>query len=358
MPHTNEQHRNSVRSRFDRALAGEIVDRPIYAAYDWYVENRDLDWASLFDQGLGRINHADVVSVQRPNVEIIETTEEVDGEIRKDIRWITDVGELHEWWLGEWNQQHLLREPNDYRIMRRALEGTRYSAISEPFDRSEAKLGDRGITLGHLGWKPLRRTAVMDLQAEWAGIERIAIDLFDEVPELMELLELMDELLLAKCREAVKAPPRYIKLWENLSIETVGRKQFQRRLVPLYEQIIEMFGAADKRLLVHFDGKLRPITEEIAALDFDIDSLTGPPEGDLEFADARAAWPEKFLWLTPTEECFRGGRETVFRRIQQMAQEAGPFRYCFMISEEIPPDWQQNIPTVLEALDSMPLTTR
>ena len=38
----------SVRARLQRALAGEVVDWPVYAAYDWFVKNRPIDWPSLF----------------------------------------------------------------------------------------------------------------------------------------------------------------------------------------------------------------------------------------------------------------------------------------------------------------------
>ena len=133
-----------------------------------------------------------------------------------------------------------------------------------------------------------------------AGLERFSLDLADETPELMELLELMSEQVLAQCREAVKTSAKYIKLWENLSIETIGRRQYCARLVPLYRRILEILHAADKQLLVHYDGKLRLVADQIAALGIDgIDSFTPPPEGDMSVAEARAAWPETFLWLHP-----------------------------------------------------------
>ena len=96
----------------------------------------------------------------------------------------------------------------------------------------------------------------------------------------MELLELMADLVLQQFREAVKTSARYIKLWENLSIETIGRRHYQRHCVPLYHKIFDILAPADKKLLVHYDGKLRLIREDIAALAIDgIDSFTPPPEG-------------------------------------------------------------------------------
>jgi len=343
----------SVRARLERALAGDVIQRPVYAAYDWFIKNRAIDWGSLFEQGLGQIAHADLVQAHRPNVEIVETTQEVDGQIRRDVRWITDRGELHEWYLGEWHQECFIKKPDDYRIMRRAWEGTHFTVTSEPFEHADEEVGDTGITLGHLGWAPLRRTPEMTVQIEFAGLERFTLDLADEQPELMELLELLTEVTLQKCRVAAKGPARYIKLWENMSIEMIGPRLYRQRLVPVYRQILEIFSSAGKRLVVHYDGKLRSIADDIAELGFDLDSFTPPPQGDMSTAEARACWPEKFLWLHPPLDWFRGDQATLVERILQMVRDAGPRRYCFMISEDVPPAWEQNVPAVLQALDTM-----
>ena len=349
----NACNRESIRGRLQRALDGEVVERPVYVAYDWFVQNRPIDWEQLFSLGLGQIAHADLVNVERPNVKIVESTREVDGRVRRDVRWITDRGELHEWHLGEWQQEFLIKTPDDYRIIQRALEGTRYTATAEPFYEAERQIGDSGITVGHLGWAPIRRTPVLQVQIDFAGPERLAMDLADEVPQLMELLELMTELTLEKFRQAVKGPARYIKLWENLAIEMIGPGQYRQRLVPIYGEILKILEEADKRLLVHYDGKLRVIADEIAALDIDgIDSFTPPPEGDMLVAEARARWPEKFLWLHPPLGWYREDRKTLSGRIRKMVRDAGPRRFCLMISEDVPPDWGESVPAVLEALDA------
>lgn len=344
---TNPQ---SVRGRLERALAGEPVKWPVYAVYDWFVQHRPIDWPSLFGQGLGQIVHADLVRVQRPHLEIVETRQQVDGREHRTVRWITDRGELQESYVGEWQQEYLVKTADDYRVLRRAFEDTRYTATAEFFEQAEAELGDNGITLGVLGWTPLRRTPLLQVQIDFAGPERFALDLADEVPELMELLEVLSELTLKKFREAVKTPARYIKLWENLAIEMIGVRPYRRRIVPLYRQIIEILSAAGKRLLVHYDGKLRVIADDIASLAFDIDSLTPAPEGDLSAAEARACWPDKFLWLHPPLGWFHEPGPVLAERVRQMAHDAGPRRYCLMISEDVPPRWEEQVPVVLDAL--------
>ena len=347
---TNSVDPQSVRGRLERALAGEPVEWPVYAVYDWFVKNRPIDWPSLFAQGLGQIAHAELVRVERPHLEIAETRENIDGREHRIVRWITDRGELQESFVGEWQREYLVKTADDYRILRRAFEDTRYTATAEWFRQSEIELRDNGITLGALGWAPLRRTPLLQVQIDFAGPERLALDLADEIPELMDLLELLNELTLNKLREAVKTPARYIKLWENLAIETIGIRHYRRHIVPTYRRIFEILSAAGKRLLVHYDGKLRIIADDIAELDFDIDSLTPPPEGDMSVAEARARWPDKFLWLHPPLGWFHEPGSVLAERIHQMAVAAGPRRYCQMISEDVPPGWEEQVPVVLEAL--------
>ena len=346
----------NIRQRFESALAGEAIKHPVYAVYDWFANNRHaVDWESLFEKGLGQINHANLVRHEHPNFKIVETSSEQDGEIRRDVRWVTDRGELHEWYLGEWKQEHFIKTPEDYAIMAYALEGVRVIADEKPFLDSEKSLGDRGITLGQLHGLGLGRTPLMVLQIDWVGLEQFSMDLAYELPELLHLVEIMTEIKLEEIRQAVKTPAKYIKLWENLSIETLGPKYYQSYLVPLYKQILDIMNKAGKRLLVHYDGQLKAIINDIAELDIDgIDSFTEAPEGNITTAEARKAWPEKFLWQNINLGWYEMPPEEFKSNIKRIIKEAGNRRHCLMISEEAPDSWQKTVPLVLETINSLP----
>ena len=334
------------REIFRASIAGEAVDRPAFAVYDWFVRNRKLDWPGLFDQGLGQIMHADLVDCVRPNVSIIETKSEQDGKLRRDIVWTTDIGELHEWYLGEWRMEHLIKEDGDYRIMARALSGSSYASTNVYFDAAEKEVGDNGVTLGQLDRTPLQK-----IQIDYAGLEKFSVDLALENPDLLELIELMNGLKLQELDCALRTKATQIKLWENLSIATMGPGLYRKFLVPVYQRILERMRGSGKRLQVHYDGQLRLIADDIRDLDFDgIDSLTQAPEGDMTIADARRLWPDKFLWMHPNLEWYSGSMEILESRIRKMAADAAPGRYCLMISEEVPSTWAVSVPVVLRTL--------
>ena len=344
----------SIRKRLEMALSGEPVKRPVYLVYDWFVNNRDIDWQSLFVRGLGQMNHVDLLEFERPNLEIIETETVQHGQTRKDVTWMTNRGELHEYYLNGWLQEYMIKSPEDYRIMTYALSDTTITPTNTWFDRSEAELGDRGITVGHLGWTPFenRRTALQEIQVDYAGLERFSIDLISEQSELLELIELINEQTIEAFRCILKTRAQHIKLWENLSIETMGPVIYRKYLVPVYERIFEVLDGSDKKLQVHYDGKLRVIAGDIARLPFDgLDSLTGPPEGDMTAADARSFWPDKFFWLHPNLGWFLLPEKQLVEKIKQVVKDAGPSRFCLMISEEVPPGWEKGIPAVLRTLN-------
>lgn len=229
------------RNRFEKALAGESICQPVYAVYDWFVKNRKIDWQSLFDQGLGEIKHANLVEFERPNVKIVEKKSKQDGQVRTDITWVTDIGELHEWYLGEWRMEHLIKEDDDYRIMHRALSGSRYTPTNVHFAAAEKEVGQNGITLGQL-----ERTPLQKIQIDYAGLEKFSIDLALENTLLFELIELMNGLKLEELTCALKTDAMQIKLWENLSIETMGPAVYRRHLVPLYRAMFSRMQGSGK----------------------------------------------------------------------------------------------------------------
>ncbi len=116
----------SIRSRLNQALEGKIITQPVYVVYDWFVINRMIDWQSLFDLGLGRINHASLVEIERPHLRIEETVTKNGEHKRTDVRWITDIGELHEYSIDGWKHEYLIKSSSDYKIMQRALEDVRF----------------------------------------------------------------------------------------------------------------------------------------------------------------------------------------------------------------------------------------
>ena len=58
--------------------------------------------------------------------------------------------------------------------------------------------------------------------------------------------------------------------------------------------------------MVHYDGQLAVIADQIAAAPFPIiESVTEPPEGDMTYDACRARWPDKVLWANLNAEVYQ-----------------------------------------------------
>lgn len=342
---------STIRDRLNQALGGEEVTEPVYLVYDWFVKNRDIDWQSLFDLGLGQVNHAILMEIEFPHLKIEKHITDNGKHKRTDVRWITDKGELHEHSVDGWKHEYLIKTSNDYRIMQRAMEDVRFLPTNKYFNKSEQVLGDSGITLGQLGQEEgFARTPFQVIQIDFTGLEKFSLDIAMETVELMDLLEVMNSNLLDAFHKVIKTKATHIKLWENLSIETMGPEVYRIYLVPLYQKIIEILEGEGKKLHVHYDGKLKLIFDDISRLGFyGLDSLTPPPEGDMSIKDARRMWPEKFFWMHPSLTWDELPDKNVIENVYQMMRDAQD-RFCLQLSEEVPPNWRQTIPLILEVL--------
>lgn len=349
--------RSSIRDRLNRALSGKPIDVPVYAVYDSFVNHyKKVSWESFFDAGLGVINHAKIIDFEMPNLEIIESNSIVDGRQLKKIRWITDLGELSEEYIDGWQQTYFIKSPEDYRIMQRVLTGVKLKVDNKRFNESENSVGDRGITLGQIGSFELpgyNRTPFQVIQIDFAGLERFSIDLMMEVPGLFELLEMMNEQFLGIFRCVLKADAQHIKLWENLSLETMGPSLYCKYLVPVYQKIFDILEGSNKKLHVHYDGKLKCIAEIKQLPFYGVDSITPPPEGDMLIGHARKFWPDKFFWINPSLSWFLLEKKELVANIRKMIEGTGGVKFCLQISEDIPPDSKVNIPLILETLNSL-----
>ena len=133
----------------------------------------------------------------------------------------------------------------------------------------------------------------------------------------------------------------------------MGPARYGRLLLPVYRDCIPVLHQAGKIVGTHYDGKLSSVSHLIAESPIDIiESLTEPPEGDMILAECRAAWPEKGFWSNINVSNFDLTPDELKDYIHQKVSEAAPGgrRLAFEISEDLPVNWREGIPAVLEAL--------
>lgn len=112
--------------------------------------------------------------------------------------------------------------------------------------------------------------------------------------------------------------------------------------------------AGGKRVGVHYDGALRCIAEDIARAPFHmVESLTEAPEGDMTYAECRAAWPDKVLWGNLNVDLYYASAEALRQAVIDKRERAGKAGFALEISEDLPAGWEQSVPVVLATLEEL-----
>jgi hypothetical protein len=198
----------------------------------------------------------------------------------------------------------------------------------------------------------LHRTPLMKINIDWAGTEQFCMDVAAEVPELFDLYEALRRQFIAEQRLLAAAPGRYAEWLENLTIGMIGTRRYRELLMPVYREAAAILEAGGKRILVHYDGQLRVIADQIADAPFHVvESLTQPPEGDMTCAQCRAAWPDKVLWVNVSAGLYQQPPQVLRNAIFDILDQTGRRAIAFEISEALPSNWQETVPVILDALD-------
>lgn len=347
----------NTRENLIAALNGRTPDRTPYSIYAWFFDHPKYNfdrWRQLFDQGLGLSRGCRTVRAKEHGV--VHTTEhKVKGDRRYTInRKETPVGTLRSVTLNsvssprliEWTYEEWVKEPKDYEIRRWIVEHTELVPQYDQFEKIEEKAGDSGVTV-----VSGPRTPAMSIMVDYAGVEKFALDVASGMEELFDLYEAEKQLFLEWNRLIADGPGRFVKWTENLSIDMLGPRYYRDLLMPIYNEVVPLLEAAGKRVIVHYDGRLKAVADQIGEAPLHIvESLTEPPEGDMMYDECRQLWPNKALWANINLDLYYLSEDKLREAIVDKYERAGKKALAFEISEDVPENWRESVPVVLQTL--------
>jgi hypothetical protein len=348
------------RENLTTALEGGLSEHTPLSVLDWFFTDPRYnfeEWRPLFDQGLGLVVQCQTARLVEHGV---KTTVEhrAEGDRRYTVRRKkTPVGTVQSVTINsirvprpmEWPQQYWVETPEDYRILRWIVEHTEVLTQYEAFGRAEERAGDRGIVVVLGG-----RSPAMSIQIDCAGGERFALDLAHGTDELFELYEAEKELFLAVNSAIAAGPGAFVTWCEQLTIDMLGPRRYAELLMPVYQEAVPVHESANKRVLVQYDGKLRAAADLIARAPFHvIEMLTEPPEGDMPLDQCRAAWPDKVLWANINLGRYKLPPAELREAVTAMRRRAGKRALALAIAEDIPENWRESVPVVLQMLQEL-----
>jgi hypothetical protein len=344
---------STPRDRLTVALEGGVPDITPYSYYSWMrSSDPEVDrghWERVHDLGLAMCHHCGTVGRIEHGV-TNESREEREG---RDVYAIytksCPAGTLRMVQRNGWHHEDWIKTPQDYATRQWMVENTELVTHYDAFAAADAFAGEQGVAVVTGSRSPL-----MDINLDWAGTQQFCLDLALGVEELFALYEAEKRLFLEETRLLAAGPGRFVKWFENLTISMIGAERFRQLLCNVYAEAVPLLAAGGKRVMVHYDGALRCIADDIAASPVHmIESLTEAPEGDMDYAECRAAWPDKVLWGNLNVELYYGPEAALREAVAAKCQRAGKRGFALEISEDLPQGWERTVPIVLQALEEL-----
>jgi len=227
----------------------------------------------------------------------VQTSKEWLDEKNLKVTWETPIGKLDEvlhydeWNLSSYNQEYLLKSPQDFRIYEFILQDEEYYWDAEELARDQARIGNRGALMFFA-----RRSPLQSLFIERMGFER-TVYLMNDHPEVIErhieVQSAADDLMYDVICQA--RPPLF-NFGENIDAHMDPPVYWRRYLLPYYRKRTDQLHAAGIKTTIHIDGAIKPLLKDIRDCPTTgIEAFTPLPQGDVTLEEIKAALGERIL---------------------------------------------------------------
>lgn len=253
---------------------------------------------------------------------------------------------------SDWVEKHYLEEPGDYEVLADIVSRSVMTPQTEPIAQLQRDVGEDGVVLGRLDRSPFQK-----LLCELAEPQVLLMQLMTDPAPIDELVGAlsarMDEQIDAAVTSAVDA------VWQpdNVTSELTPPWVFERYLEPYYHRLGEKCRAAGKPLLIHLDGRLKPLAGLLARCPFDVvESFSLPEMGnDLTLQAAFDAMPNQTLCPNVPASLADAPRERVEAFVQSMTESFSGRPFMLQISEDVPLHrYQHLLDSLTLALETTP----
>jgi hypothetical protein len=232
-----------------------------------------------------------------------------------------------------WQTQRLIKQPEDYQVLKYIVEHTEYKPYYFPIEQAKEWLGDDGCVIDIQPHQPMQM-----LMIDWIGSEggRFFIH-YAKYPDLIEDLYQA----IAKSREPMyeigaKSPADIIWCGDNIDGVLVNPRLFEKYFMPEYEKMAKICHEHGKLLAIHMDGRVGVLKDLIARTPIDIiEGLHPPPMGDLPIGEALSVWKDKVIWMGYPGSVYTLGSEATKKHALSLLREVVPGdRLCIEMSTE------------------------
>lgn len=294
-----------------------------------------------------------VYRVRRPHVKVMQHSYE--DEARQMVRtdYETPLGTLST--LGQaagfttWWHERMWKSPADYKALLFLIQDEVYEPTYDLLAREQEAFGGDAIFRAALGLEPLQAL----ISGTLMGMQDFCLEWMDRRDEILKLYAALVEQRRKLYPIVARSPVLHVNYGGNVVPRVIGRETFERYYLPHYHEAAEAMHRHGKWIGCHFDDNNRLIADLIARADLDyIEAFTPAPGSDMTLGEARAAWPEKVLWLNFPSAVHMQSDEEVRRATVALLEELPSCRGIIMgITENMPPErWQGSCGAIMDGL--------
>ncbi len=339
------------RERVLKALRFERVDRVPFTVYG---SPQSAVERALRNRGMCLVRGLDVFRARRPDVKESHHYYEENGKRLLRIVFETPVGTLT--MLKEpagfttWIHERMWKSPDDYKAIRFFLENQQYEPCYDEFVAGARDLGDDSFPRTHIGPEPLQEF----VSGDFLKMEDFCIEWMDRRDEILKLYEIVARKRREVYRLIADSPALVVQYGGNVVPEIIGPEAFEKYYLPHYAEAWEALHPKGKLLASHLDANCGILRGLIARSKLDIiEAFTPAPTTDMTLAEARAAWPDKVLWLNFPSQVHLKPDTEVERATVGLLDEVPRVEGILMgITETVPADrWQGSFTAIMDGLE-------
>jgi len=335
-------------AEIDLALAGGAPKIVPFTFYD-HIFPPGFDPAPLQSKGMAICARRMVYRKFTPNVKVTKI-EEGEGRIRTVYETpVGTVSALHRIAaLALAPVEHPIKTRDDYRAVLFIVRDACYEPDYDRFLAARANLGTAGKLIAETCYEPL-----LDIEVNWLGQERFCYEVADNEDAVLELHAALSENHKKMYDVVAASPADYILYGGNVVPEILGPDRVRDFVFPCWNAFADRVHEQGKKLGDHLDANNLLIMDLVAAsrLDF-VEAFTPPPDCNVTVAAARAAWPDKRLWINFPSSVHLQSEEVIREATLEILLQAGDRKGFLMgVTEDVPAEHiERSISVILETL--------
>ena len=348
------------RERVEAVLCRREADRVPNTAYEIMVPQCETE-RRLRNEGLCIVNRLiPVFKTETPDVKetVCHYVENGVSRARKYIETpvgnLTDVARIMEIDAPSgttlWAEEKLFKGPDDYKAIEFMIRNRMHVADYGPLARAQKLAGDDVIHRARVGYEPFQEILITLM-----GLETFSVEWAERRDEVLKLYHALVEDRRKVYPLVAQSPALHVNYGGNVVSEVVGPVNFEKYLLPDYNECAEVMHKHGKLLGTHLDGNNRLIAPLVARSDLDyVEAFTPAPDTNMTVKEAFDAWPDKVLWIHFPSSVHLESPEVIEAMMLEILDQARPGdRLIVGITEDIPNDhWQKSLSVISRVLNA------